>query len=146
MSFDPHTGFAEHLAAHLAANNIGQWNSKGVYKTNTPPPIFLGRIPENAGVSMAINVYGDDRYRSDSSPDLLVQIRVRGDRDPRTGSKIADQIFRLLHDESHYVLDNVTKILLSRRHLRAPEEQDTNGRWYRIDSYTFTLNPGATSD
>lgn len=142
---NPFTGFVEHLAQYLATNKIGQWNTTGVYRSPTPPPIYLGRIPDDAGVSIAINVYGDDRYRSDTSPDLLVQIRVRGDKDPRTGSKIADDIFRLLHDQSHYTLDNRTNILLSRRHLRAPEEQDTNSRWYRIDSYTFTLNPGDTS-
>lgn len=133
------------LAAHLAAHGVGQWNDNGIYQTYSPPAIYLGRIPDEAGYAIALNQYNHltDGGRDNATPDVLIQIRVRGDRHPLTAGKILDRIYTLLHDQTNYQLNNGTRVLLSRRHLRAPEEPDSNLRWGRADSYTLTLNPGS---
>lgn len=141
MTAPAYTSLVTDLAQHIANHGLGQWAPTGIYKTYAPPAIYLGRLPDEAGNSIALNVYSDDRSRDDTTPDIRVQIRVRGTRDPRITNQIADDIFALLHDQSNYRLDNATRVLLSRRHLRAPEDTDANGRWHRADSYTFTLNP-----
>lgn len=129
------------LAAHIAAAGYGQWRPDGIYKTFTPPAIYLGTLPDEAGPSIALNVYNDDRSRDTASPDIRVQVLVRGTRDPRFVSIVADDIFQLLHERTNYRLDNGTRVLRSHRHLRAPEDRDNNLRYHRADSYTFTLNP-----
>lgn len=141
MNWPTYSSFLTDLCQHLANNGVGRWSTNGVYTGTGAPPIYLGTIPDTAGVSIAANIYAEDRYRDDGSPTLYVQFRIRGDRDPRTAGQIADKLFTTLHDHTNYQLDNGTKVLLSRRAIQAPPEQDTNARWYRIDSYTFVLNP-----
>lgn len=133
--------FITDLCQHLATHKIGQWNPTGVYKTASPPPIYLGIIPDEAQEAIAVNIYNDDRGRDDTSPDVLVQFRCKGNRHPLSAARIADQIFQLLHRESHYTLNNTTRVLSSHRHLRTGAERDTNMNWHQPDSYTFTLNP-----
>lgn len=143
MTAPAYTGLVVDLAEHIANAGYGQWNPQGIYRTFAPPAIYLGRLPDEAGNSIALAVYSDDRNRDDLTPDIRVQIRVRGTKDPRVTNRIADDIFQLLHRRDKYRLgtDNGTKILSSYRHLRTPEDTDTNGRWHRADSYTFTVNP-----
>lgn len=141
MTAPAYTNLVTDLAQHIANAGYGQWNPTGIYKDYQPPAIYLGIIPDEAGPSIALNVYSDDRSRDTATPDIRVQIRVRGTRDPRFASIVADDIFGLLHEQTDYRLDNATSVLRSHRHLRAPEERDTNLRWHRIDSYTFTVNP-----
>lgn len=133
--------FLTDLCQHLANEGVGRWASNGVYTATGLPPIYLGRIPETAGVSIAANIYAEDRTLDDYSPTLYVQLRVRGDRDPRTAATVADKIFTTLHDKTNYQLANGANVLLSRRTIRAPSDQDENARWHSVDSYTFTLNP-----
>lgn len=137
----PH--FLTDLAKHLATAHIGQYNPKGVYKTYTPPAIYFGTIPDEAGYAITINQYNQITHtgRLTSTPAMYVQFRVRGDKHPHSPGRILDRIYQELHDRDSYQLDNGTTVLLSTRHLRGPEEQDTQGRWTRADSYTFTLNP-----
>lgn len=141
MTAPAYTDFLTDLAAHLSTNGVGRWNPTGIYPTGGLPPIYLGALPDEAGIAVCLNEYGDDRWRDPTTADKLVQIRVRGDRDPRTATRIADHIFSILHHQSSYVLNNRTRVLSSHRHLRAPEERDTNMRWHKADSYTLTLNP-----
>lgn len=130
------------LCQHIANTGIAQYNPNGVYTSTSKPAIYRGVIPdESTGVGIGIAVYGDDRWRDDTTADVLVQIRVRGTKSPDVANQVADDIFRLLHDQQHYLLNNNTSVLLSRRHLRAPEERDTSSRYHRIDSYTLTTNP-----
>ena len=140
---NPYSELVTDLAAHLATNDVGEWSESGVYPTGTTMPIYVGIIPDEARTGIGVQVYADDRDRDDATPDIRVQIRIRGDADPRptgVGPTTADQIFALLHDQTTN-LNNRTRVLLCRRHLRAPEERDESGRWTRADSYTFTLNP-----
>lgn len=146
-AFDPFATITTDLAAHLAANGVGTWSANGVYPKGTIMPIYVGVLPDEAETGIGIQTYADDRDRDDATPDIYVQIRIRGTRDPRpsgVGPATADRIFTLLHDSSNLTLNNRTRVLLCRRSLRAPEERDEAARWTRADSYTFTLNPGGS--
>lgn len=135
--------FLPDLAQHLAGLKIGQFRVGGKYTTFTPPAIYFGAIPDEAGFSIAINQYDHitNLGRSTSTPALKVQFRARGNQHPHSPGQILDRIYQALHELSHFELDNSTTVLHCTRHLRGPEEKDTQGRWTRADSYTFTLNP-----
>lgn len=142
---NPYSELVTDLAAHLAANGVGEWSANGVYPEGTIMPIYVGIIYDKADTGIGLQVYSDDRSRDDASPDIRVQVRIRGDQSPLPsgiGPITADRIFTLLHNQQHLTLNNHTAVLLCRRHLRAPEERDDTGRWTRADSYTFTTNPG----
>ena len=129
------------LAKHLDGLGIGQWRDNGIYATYSPPAIYWGIIPDEADYGIGINIYADSDLRDDHTRDLYVQIRARGNRHPATPGQILDRIYQALHDQSNYQLNNATNVLLSKRHLRTEEERDSNQRWTRADSWTFTLNP-----
>ena len=142
---NPYSELVTDLAAHLAANGVGEWSANGVYPEGTIMPIYVGIIHDKADTGIGLQVYSDDRSRDDASPDIRVQVRIRGDQSALPtgiGPTTADRIFTILHDHSGFTLNNHTAVLLCRRHLRAPEERDDTGRWTRADSYTFTTNPG----
>ena len=136
---------AEDLARFLAVEGIGQWNANGIYKTYSPPALYLGVLPDEAAYSIAVNVYSHDTTdtaASDTtSPEIRMQLRIKGDRNPRTAQTIANKIYEALHERTHYQLDNGVNILRSRRILRYEERNDTNLVYYRVDSYSFTVNP-----
>ena len=136
---------AEDLARFLAKEGIGQWSDNGVYKSYSPPALYLGVLPDEAAYSIAVNVYSHDTtdtQRSDTaSPEIRIQLRIKGDRNPRTARTIANKIYETLHERTHYQLDNGTNILRSRRILRYEERNESNLVYYRVDSYAFTVNP-----
>ena len=39
---------AEDLARFLAKEGIGQWSDNGVYKSYSPPALYLGVLPDEA--------------------------------------------------------------------------------------------------
>lgn len=136
---------AEDLARFLAKEGICQWSANGVYKSYSPPALYLGVLPDEAAYSIAVNVYSHDTtdtQRSDTaSPEIRIQLRIKGDRNPRTARTIANKIYETLHERTHYQLDNGTNILRSRRILRYEERNESNLVYYRVDSYAFTVNP-----
>ncbi|WP_312979487.1 minor capsid protein [Corynebacterium sp.] len=141
---NPYASLVTDLAQHLANEGVAEYRTDGKYPKGAHG-IYIGTIPDKADTGVGLIVYDDDRDRDDDSPDIRVQVRVRGDRNPLPGGlchRTADRTFSVLHDQSNYTLNTGTRILLSRRHLRAPEERDENGRITRADSYTFTTNPG----
>lgn len=143
---NPYASLVTDLAQHLADEGVAEYRPDGKYPKGTHG-IYIGTIPDKADTGVGLIVYSDDRDRDDTSPDIRVQVRVRGDRNPLPGGvchRTADRIFSVLHDQSNYTLNTTTHVLLSRRHLRAPEERDETGRITRADSYTFTTNPGGT--
>ncbi|MGO1991966.1 MAG: phage tail terminator protein [Corynebacterium sp.] len=145
---NPYADLVTDLAQYLADEGVADYRPDGKYPKGAHG-IYIGTIPDSAATGVGLIVYSDDRDRDDASPDIRVQIRVRGDRNPLPGgvcNRTADRAFSVLHDRSNYQLapDTGTHVLLSRRHLRAPEERDENGRITRADSYTFTTNPGGT--
>lgn len=141
MTTPAYTTLVEDICQHLATLKVGTYTATGVYPTGTQWPIYRSRIPDEAPMGISVVVYGDDRFRDKYAADMLVQIRVRGSKNPDVANAKADSIFELLNDETHFRLNNRTSVLHCQRHLRTPEEPDSNQRWNRADSYTFTVYP-----
>lgn len=131
------------LGQHLADVAGCTWSPNANYRADAPWPIFVGRIPpsDRIGNAIALNIYHDDRTRDNSSPDVFVQIRIRGSVNPFTAAEKAEQLFQLFHDRERYTLANQTRVLLSQRVVTTPQDPDANQRWHSVDSYQFTLNP-----
>ncbi|HAT1184555.1 TPA: hypothetical protein I8V37_002274 [Corynebacterium striatum] len=132
----------EHLAAHLANAGLAQWRPDGIYQKFAPPACYLGVIPDEAGPSIGINVYhhGTNGGYDTGTPAIRVQLRIKGTRDPRYASRVADDIYQLLHEQANYKLDNGTSVLVSQRVLTY-EERDEASVYHRVDSYEFVVNP-----
>lgn len=132
----------EHLAAHLANAGLAQWRPDGIYQKFAPPACYLGVIPDEAGPSIGINVYhhGTNGGYDTGTPAIRAQLRIKGTRDPRYASRVADDIYKLLHEQANYKLDNATSVLVSQRVLTY-EERDEASVYHRVDSYEFVVNP-----
>lgn len=132
----------EHLAAHLANAGLAQWRPDGIYQKFAPPACYLGVIPDQAGPSIGINVYhhGTNGGYDTGTPAIRAQLRIKGTRDPRYASRVADDIYQLLHEQVNYRLDNATSVLVSQRVLTY-EERDEASVYHRVESYEFVVNP-----
>jgi hypothetical protein len=134
----------EDLAQHLANNKLAQWEPDGIYKKFTPPAVYLGVLPDEAGPSIGLAVYHfgtDDTVQQDTgTPRIRVQMRIKGTRDPRYASRIADDVYQLLHEQTNYTLDNGVSVLRSARVLTV-EERDEASVYHRVESYEFVVNP-----
>ena len=134
----------EDLARHLASHGLAQWAPNGIYKKFTPPAMYLGVLPDEAGPSIGLAVYHfgtDDTVQQDTgTPRIRVQLRIKGTRDPRYASRIADDVYQLLHEQTNYTLDNGTSVLRSARVLTY-EERDEASVYHRVESYEFVVNP-----
>lgn len=134
----------EDLAQHLANNKLAQWEPDGVYKRFTPPAVYLGVLPDEAGPSIGLVVYHfgtEDTVQQDTgTPRIRVQLRIKGTRDPRYASRIADDVYQLLHERADYQLDNGISVLRSARVLTV-EERDEASVYHRVESYEFVVNP-----
>ena len=132
------------LAKHLANAGLCQWRDDGIYKKSTPPAAYLGVLPDEAGPSIGIIVYHfgtqDTVQQYTASPRIRVQLRIKGTRNPLYAGQIADDIYRLLHDQTNYQLDNGTAVIRSARVLTV-EERDATSVYHRVDSYEFVVNP-----
>lgn len=132
------------MAVRLAATQLVQYNPAGAY-TGTTPGVVFGRMGGSPDNLIAINIYDDQRDRSDRSPDVYVQIRFRtSGADPRTTNALADAVFLAIHDTSNVTWGD-TNILHCRRVVRAPIGADDNNRYERADSYRLTLNPSRSN-
>lgn len=133
------------LARHLADAGVAQYNPAGVY-TEKPalPAVLFGMLPDKPDTAVAINRYDWSTARDDFNPDVFVQLRFRGaGRDPRTVERLADAVFAVLHWPIYHPTEtwNGTHVLMSRRTVAAPIDQDANGRYHRADSYRLTITP-----
>lgn len=142
MTAPTYSTLREDLARHLAAHKLAQWAPNGIYSKFTPPAIYLGVIPDEAGPSIGINVYhhGTSGGYDTGTPAIRAQLRIKGTRDPRYASRVADDIYQILHEQVNYKLDNATSVLVSQRVLTY-EERDEASVYHRVDSYEFVVNP-----
>ena len=144
MTAPTYSTLREDLARSLAANRLAQWSPNGIYKKYTPPAVYLGVLPDEAGPSIGLNIYhfetADTTQQDTGTPRIRVQLRIKGTRDPRYPSRIADDIYALLHDQTDYKLDNGTAVLHSKRVLTY-EERDEASVYHRVESYEFVVNP-----
>ncbi len=105
---DPATGFETLLlngmAAYLAANSIGTWNTSAIY-TSGQTGIVIGDLLDSPVRQIALDTYGvsDDPTLSDSVIALQVRCRWLG-ADPRPAMDLAALIYNLMHGADHLTL------------------------------------------
>lgn len=135
----------EGLAQHMADLGIAIYSPSGIY-TGTPslPAIYFGPFP-TAGPDRAVtlNHYGSDPdiFTVDTTPEMYVQIRWRGTKDPRVVHDDAWRGFTALHNTSGSWPGGIDVRCIT-RHIDGPLDADTNGRFIKPDSYTVALQPG----
>lgn len=102
----------EGIARYLAAEGIVTWDATG-----PDGNVHLERMPDDDvvdGVRVAVYQYGGpeaDTLHGYDEPGL--QVKVRGDGDPRTSRRVAQQIYDALHGLSDETLpdDDATVLL-----------------------------------
>lgn len=144
MTIAPHAVMAA-LAQHMADLGVAVYNPSGTY-TGTPalPAIYFGPFPTSGpDRAVTLNHYGTDPdyWTTDTTPDMYVQIRWRGTKDPRVVHSDAWNAFQALHDTSG-VWPGGVDVRIITRHIDGPLDADTNGRCIKPDSYTLALQPG----
>lgn len=130
------------LARYLADAGLVRYSPTGVYPAGGLPAVVFGAMPDAPADVVAINVYDDSRDRDDWNPDVYVQLRFRtAGRNPSTTDDLGDGVFNELHLLDHTVFPGGVRLLIARRVIRAPHDQDAAGRYSRPDSYRLTINP-----
>ena len=133
------------LAQHMADLGIAVYNPSGIY-SGTPalPAIYFGPFPTTGpDRAVTLNHYGSDPdiFTVDTTPEMYVQIRWRGTKDPRVVHRDAWDTFTALHNTSGSWPGGVDVRCIT-RHIDGPLDADTNGRFIKPDSYTVALQPG----
>lgn len=132
------------LAQHLADAGLARYTPDGPYPPGPLPAVFYLRHPDTPADAITIVIYDENHDRDDHNPDIYVQLRYRrAGTDPRPVDRLADAVFELLHDRSHFTLPNGIGVKLCRRKIAGMSDPDTSGRWSRPDSYMFTLDAKA---
>jgi len=132
------------LSRHIAAAGLARYSPDGIYGAGTLPAIVTGKMPDKPDAALLLNIYNDSRERDPdrANPDVWVQIRIRTPgQDPRTTNAVADDLFALLDDATHYTMPGGVRVGVSRREVATTADPDENGRYTRPDSYKFHLNP-----
>ncbi len=134
------------LAQHMHDLDVATFQPDGVYAaTVTRPAVYFGQLHDKPDTAVSINHYwtDPDTFTVSGSPLMRVQLRWRGDKDPRTVHTLADHAFERLHTQTPGPWPGGLHPQWVQRILVAPIEPDSNGRWMRCDSYEIRLNPGA---
>ncbi|MFB4320671.1 minor capsid protein [Actinomadura sp. 21ATH] len=128
------------LAAHLAAQGVGQWQPAGAYTTATPPPITLRTLPDAFDRAYAIGAYVEVELEDAGLSDVTVgvQVRSRGTTDPDSVEEAADAVWGVLHGARMLTLgtgDARVYTSLIYRRSTALLGVDRQGRYERSCSY-----------
>lgn len=127
-------------------NGIGSYlsvNGLGNFSPDAPLPssgwgISVVNFPQSPDLLMVLTPYnvGDEVFGSDST--VGVQVRFRGDRDPRTVQDRSDAVFGVLQGLHGVSLGGVPVVVCNRTSgvYLGP---DTNGRHERADNYYFAV-------
>lgn len=129
------------IAERLAASTGWAWSPTGAYLNGSAVPIFIGQVPSTPDLVVVLTAYGidDDPALTDSTTG--VQVRTRGNRDPRSADDLADTAFDVLHGLHDVVLGGVPVALLARASWTALGA-DSTSRYERSDNYrAITTRP-----
>jgi hypothetical protein len=110
--------FLDGLATLIQSAGIGTYRPTGVYLPGETA-ITIGVTPSEPDRNITITTYpiADSDLTTVTTG---LQVRIRGGRDPREAEGIADQMYDLLHNKSHYKLG-----------------QDTDQRMERAENFYF---------
>lgn len=124
----------EGIAQHLAARGLVTYDATGV-----EGDLFIESMPSRPGLAIVLTVYDDGR-----EPDSLLaydeprmQVRVRGDADPRTSRSKLAAIRSELHGLGPVPLPDGTELILSVCLQSAPAAMgvDSNGRHEHVCNF-----------
>lgn len=123
------------LGEHLDAAGVATWRPTGAY-TDGETGIVVRAIPQQPDRLITLAPYprDDADHRGMADHDLALQVRVRGDTDPRTCDDIADAVFAELDSLSGVVLSGVPLVQMWRQSYTSLG-QDDNNRWQRSENY-----------
>lgn len=127
------TDLATGAAQMIEGAGIGVWDPDGVYSADQIG-ITIQAVPQTPDHIIAITPYSlsDDQALGDSL--VALQIRIRGDRDPRTVIDRDDAIFDVLEGIEETWINGVYVVVMWRQS-NLPLPQDGNQRWERSSTY-----------
>lgn len=124
----------EGIAQHLHDRGLVVYDATGV-----EGDCFIESMPSRPGLAVVLTVYDDGR-----EPDSLLaydeprmQVRVRGDADPRTSRRVCKRIRSELHGLGPVTLPNGIQLILSVALQNAPASLgvDENGRHEHVSNH-----------
>lgn len=140
------SGFAVKLLTGVAelldVAGVGDWTAAGV-SDGTGVAIVLTDLPQTPDKIICLTHYDVLAHPSLTDSIQGVQVRVRGDRDPRTSLDIMDAVYDALHALTHVTLGTapddvqVGQILWQSSAALGP---DANGRYERSSNYYLNVN------
>ncbi|WP_309029141.1 minor capsid protein [Streptomyces alfalfae] len=132
------------VAALMQSAGLAVFRPSGTY-TPTELGITFGALPSTPNRAIAITAYPvEDTSFSDAVTAL--QIRIRGERDPRPVDDLADDLFDLLHGREQEWIGGVYVALIWRQS-QAPLGPDEAGRMeLAANYYARTTRPSPHLD
>lgn len=122
------------LAEHLASNDIGEWDTTGVYAT-TDTGIVVGAMPPTPDRCIVITAYTSaEEYADQADTVVMVQARCRAGRHPDDVNDLADEIKDLIDGATYLTLNGVEIVQILWRS-GAWLGRDANDRFERTDNY-----------
>lgn len=128
------------VAQLLADAGAGTWRPSGSYLPGDQTPITVGTVPAAPDRVLTLTAYAvnDDYSLSDST--VGVQVRTRGDRDPRTVDALDDAAFDALHGLGPTTLAGGVRVVAGWRQSGSPLGPDDSGRHQRSANFYLTVH------
>lgn len=125
------------VAQYAEDAGIAVWQPSGAYPADTVWPIYVNAMPPSPDRVVVFTPYGmrDDAGLTDTVQGL--QLRFRGDKDPRTATDEADAFFDRLHGAEGLDLGGIHVVLIQRMS-STPLGPDANGRHEVSHNYAVT--------
>jgi hypothetical protein len=131
------------LAQHLENQDVGTFHSTGVGYTTAQVGIVFDVVPANPDRVIVLSLYDERGEPTQGDVDVYVQVRVRGDRDPRTALALDDAVYDAWQNLPRSLLGG-TVVAGIFRESRAYMGVDANGRHERSSNYRIpTHHPTA---
>lgn len=130
------------VAAYLVGSELDPsgvtctFETSGAYDPEASPwPIVMGPLPPAPDLVIGLTPYPVDDDPGEVNDSILgVQVRLRGDRDPRTVDDQADAVFDRLHAARMLTLNGIRVALIT--HASGTDlGPDSNGRHQRTANY-----------
>ncbi|MFF5228449.1 minor capsid protein [Dactylosporangium sp. NPDC000521] len=132
------------MAEHLAAAGIAQWRPDGPAYLASETGILVRAVPPQPDRVITLAAYPIATTRRGlADHDTGVQVRLRGDTDPRDCDDLADAVFEELDGATNLTWGGVRVVQIGRASYTSLG-QDGNGRWERSENYYLqTMRPTA---
>jgi hypothetical protein len=126
------------LAQYLADAGVGVYSPTGAY-TASQVGIVMDVVPASPDRVVVLTPYSPTDSPTEAESEIALQIRVRGDRDPRTAYDLDDRAFEAMQNLPRTVMGGVT-VVAAWRTSGAYIGPDTNGRHERTSNYRLPVH------